>query len=832
MASKQLKYNLFTKQQRKDWKNLHINIDSYCDKWDDGYFDDLKKKLDFFEKNDLNQILDHYKVNIDDKQPLKSNLYEDIKACIDLYCVITFAFEHNPKVISQLLGIPIIRNKIDKRQVINAVFKHHVDGNLPGLFLRLLKHKSGAGHYNFKFNSALKDRDFKKIKGIMRPMVSLLKRYDKKKKIYYFRQSFKVKEKWIFLLLKETVDFLVPAIPDNARVLKGDYIFVTITPEDNGLEINTRSKVIAYQIRNYLSRKVENQLYYNRKTSTYNPKKFFNSILDTDGTDEKTDLKLVDVKFRTSEIDSSLTITDINHKNSIIVQLKTLKDKGLIKLEDFSEFQYMTFYYRGLQFKVNIELNKWGSYRIHLLDKSKPVEELYDFKRDYETAYNVPFDTYLENVDSKVDERRIARQILNKRTLEAGLPETAEDVLLQLIKQKILVKPTKTSKRKCTNKTCRKYTWEPGDCPICGNELHIEGDYIDLKINKKGVYQFVTNLLKANKDFSVVKTTKQIKSSKFDIIDFIDKKGNPLSIYISYGNVPEKIINYYQETGNPLMIILLKFKGALQKDILEHSFECVDITDLFAYRNDQATINKRFREFVMMQKRKWHEKLVKKGLESFQSISNKSDDYTDQDFEKDIYNMLHEMFIVGDRLGGKFTGIAAPDGIVSIHNGSTPQQRYCLTWDCKYSIASKGYQLADKATKHRKYINDLKKNDKVLFFGGLKTYAIISQNMDFSKYKTFYFKLINRFRWKGNVVYFGENHLLKIYKFYKDNSETLLINPSGFYKPLHRLLSKIHKRDTVPFPKITNRRLGKFFDEIEAKYTGKNLKFEFDRSEF
>ena len=171
---------------------------------------------------------------------------------------------------------------------------------------------------------------------------------------------------------------------------------------------------------------------------------------------------------------------------------------------------------------------------------------------------------------------------------------------------------------------------------------------------------------------------------------------------------------------------------------------------MFSFRDEQNIVNNRFAEYIDLQKRKWITKITKKGLKSFQNISSKKRDYTDQDFEKDIYNMLHELFLVGDRLGGKFTGVAAPDGIISVHNGSTPLKRYCFAWDCKYSISDKGYQLADKVSKHRKYINDLKKNDKVLFYGGLKTYAIISQNMDFKKYKTFYSKLVKRFRWKGN----------------------------------------------------------------------------------
>jgi hypothetical protein len=831
MTSKQLKHALFNKEQRTYWKNLYINIDSFCDKWDEVFLLDFKKKLKLLDNEDLEQFCKYYKIHYKTTRELEQKLLGNFAVCIEIYCYIRFALDHNPKVICQLLGIPIRNKTVDKRKVIMAVFQHQIDGNLPELLLRLLEHKSGAGYYNFIFNSTLTDSDYGKIERLIKPLVSTLKRHDKKNKIFHYRQSFKGEKKWIFLLIKETTDSIFPAIPDNTRVLKGEYIFVTIIPEENKLIVNTRTQNIAYEIRNYLQRRIENQIYHRRESTSYSPSKFFDSVLEAESSTDISVLKLVDVKFRTSEIDSSLTITDQLHKNDLATQLKTLRDKKLIKLEDFSEFQYMSFYYKGIQFRVNIEMNKWGSFKLHLLDRNKPIEELYDFKRDFEILFDLPFDTYLKNIDSKVDEKRISRHILGKKTLEAGLPDSVEDILLNLIKYKIIQKPSKTSKRKCTNTSCRKYTWEPGDCPICGNELRIEGDYIDLKYDKKGIIRFVINILRSNKDFSVLQTKKQIKNAKFDIIELMDNEGNPLSIYISHSTVSDKIVNYYKETGNPLMIILSKFRSALQNDIESHGFECVDLAELFSYRDEIEIVKRRFGEYIMLQKKKWQSKILYKGLSSFQSILNKKNNYSDQDFEIDIYNMLHEMFIVGDRLGGKFTGVAAPDGIVSVHNG-TSRLRYCLAWDCKYSNSRKGYQLADKASKHRKYINDLKKNGKVLFYGGLKTYAIISQNMDFKKYETFYSNLIFRFRWKGNIIYIAENQIIEIYQFFKDNSEIIIVNPTGFYNPLHRLLLKIYKRDSIPYPHISKVRLLRFFDEVKSNYSDKKLKFDFNRGEF
>jgi len=828
-AKKRLKHDLFTPAERDYWKNIHINIDAICDKWEDRYQDELIQLTEKLPDEIIKASLKHYKLSKGPSESETDCLLSSKKASIDFFCLLEFAL-HNPKSIAQLFKMPIRNKKVNKVAVIKKALEFHNKGVLLEIFISQLQLKMGKGFYNFYFENEIKDKEFSKYEGAVELLTRTLRRYDKNHKIYYYRSSIQTSVGWIFLLLKETSDDIFPAIPTNVRVLKGTYIIINVNHKERKLEINTHSNKEAYRIKDYLARKTKNTLKYSRVSAIYNAVDFLSEIKKEKNT--KNELTLTEVEFRDSKIKSAIKVFDQLHKNDIFSQLNILKEKDIIRLEDFSEFKNLSFNYSGLGYKIDVEETPWGQIRLRTSDRNKPKDETLAFKKNFLEKFKVPLDVYLSNADAAIDTRKTARRILDKNTLEASLPKETEDILLDLISLKILDKPTITAKRRCENKKCQKMTWAKGDCPTCGNNLIIEGNYIDLKTNNKASYDFVFNLLSKTKLFSVKRTRKQIDSSSFQLLDLLDKKGNAMSVFLASTTPPEKIIKHYTETGSPLLIILTKFKETLYKDIKGKGFECTDIADIYSVKDDQIRIGQNFSSYIESQKQLWQKKITEKGQNSYHSLLNKGTGYTDQDFEKDIYNLFHEIFIVADRLGGKFAGVPAPDGIISYHNYSLPIKRSCFAWDCKYSMAAKGYQLNDKPEKHRRYINTLKANEKVLLYGNLHTYAIISQNMDLSKYEKFYRRLTTGFRWRGDIVFIEEKTIVNLYKLYKDNEEIIQNNPQLFYKEMYFFFRKIRKVDSMPYKKLSFVRFEELGNKIAGVFKANQINFTFKRDEF
>lgn len=825
--NKNLKYILFPSKtkEREYWKNFEINIDSYCDKWN-VYKDDFEKELRNFSQTELKKICHLFDLTPSiDESDYKETLLNDTRSSIRFYCILKFALS-NPKAISREFKIQIKSGKIDRPKVFLKVLEIYKLNKLIELYLLLHAQKKGSAKFSFDVVSNKKELKFEETKKSVETLVRFLNRTDKDHYEYHLRFSAIVNKDFLFLLLKETADKIFPAIPDNSRVQLGRYLLVRF--EDTGkLTVNTKNHFEANKIKNYLAKKTSASIKYNKKYASYDSKKFFDSILAENGISKN--VKLLDASFRKTIIgDQAVTITDRKHKNDITHVIRWMKDKGMLKLTDFSEFRTITFLYKGVPFSIQVHENRWGQLRLVIADQRKPAKELHDFKAAFTKAYLIPFEVFLKNKDEVSDKMVITRKIIDNRTLHSDMPEDVENILLELINSNFLHKPKTSAKRRCV--ACRHIYWQQGDCPLCGNEAYFEGDYVDIEINEEYFSDYLYKNIKIDRSLKAKKIKRQISGHSYPFIEVIDKEGNFLSIYISKSNVPASVMGHFEENGNSLQIILLKYKDAIQAEISEKNFECADFVEIVS--NDKSMISKLIIKAIADQKTKWHSKIIDKAGLSYNRIIKKGAAYNDQHFEKDVYNLFHELFPIADRLGGKFSGVKAPDGIISIQDYGKPRKRFCFAWDCKYSTLAKGYQLNDKPQKHKHYLTRLNQNETINFFGGLEVYAFISQNMDEKKYENFYRKLIDRSRWKGHILLIKESNVLLLHSVYKKNESLIQSYPSIFYKKIFGLFKRPWVTESEPFKFISNNRIMKSMEDLQLQFKKVHKNFEFKREDF
>jgi len=827
LFNKHLKYKLFPSKtkEREYWKNFEVNIDSYCDKWSI-YKEDFEKELKHFTQADLKKIcsLFHLTAKVEESD-YKETLLNDVKSSVLFYCIIKFALS-NPKAISREFKIQIKNGKIDRAKVFLKTLEVYKVNKLIELYLFLHAQKNGSAKFSFDVVSNKKGLKFDETKKSAETLVRFLNQTDRDHYEYHLRFSAIVNKDFLFLLLKETADKIFPALPDNTRVQLGRYLLIRL--DHNGrLTVNTKSHFEANKIKNYLAKKNKVSIKYNKKYASYDSKKFFESILSESVISKN--VKLLDASFRKTIIgDQGVTITDRKRKNDITHVIRWMRDKGMLKLTDFSEFRTLTFSFKGVSFSIQVHENRWGQLRLVIADQRKPAKELQDFKNAFTKAYNIPFEVFLRNKDEVTDKIIITRKIIDNRTLHSDMPEDVENILLDLINNNFLHKPISSAKRRCVS--CRHVYWEKGDCPVCGNEAYFEGDYVDIEINEEHFGDYLYKNIKADRTLKAKKIKRQISGQSFPFIEVIDREGDLLSIYINKSNVPTRVVEHFEENGNSLLIILLKYKDAVQSEISEKNFECADFVEIVS--NETKFIPILINKAISEQKRKWQSKIIDKADLSYKRIIKKGTSYNDQHFEKDIYNLLHEIFPIADRLGGKFAGIKAPDGIASIQDYGKPRKRFCFAWDCKFSTLQKGYQLNDRPPKHKHYLTRLNQNDTVHFFGGLSVYAFISQNMDEKKYTSFYSKLIFKSRWKGHVFLLSESNILLIYTVFKKNEALIKSYPSIFYKKIFGLLRRPRIMESEPFKFISNERIMKAMEDLKVQFRKVHKSFNFKRSDF
>lgn len=824
-GSKVLKYNLFSKEDRFYWKNLDINVESYCDEWQ-VLSEDLGNDFAKFEVNQQAEVCKIY--NLKRKYPTQSYLellISAVNSAIDFYCVIQFVSK-NKLGFSRMWDIPRVNGRTNVIATYIKALHVHKKTGLSTSYILNFSNKRGSARYTFDLQATENIDTLEKAKKILSSLIRYLNKVEKKR--YHLRYIDKLNNQYYFLLLRSQNDEIIPAIPQNVRVIKGAYLLIQINISENKLYVHSNSLKEATRIRYYIAKKAKTKAKHAKETASYDPNKFFNSILNQTASSK---LRLFDASFRKHNLgDSILQLQDRQKKNDIVATLKELKNKNVINLTDFSEFKAFEFYSQNLKFHVDVLEDKWGQLKLTMRDRGKQPIEVANFKRDFEQTFKIPFDKYLQNKNSTAEKTIIIRKLLEKPTIEATIPDEVDEIFVEFINKGILNKPINTTKRRCTN--CYEIFWKQIECPNCGHSAYFEGEYIDISVNPATVVNILVKYLRSFKDLKVAKTIKQIENTKFTFIDVLNKTGDAISIYVSLGSPPDKVVLHFLETGNPLQVVILRFKYGIINDILRKGFECVDFADVY-YTLANDGFKKTIDNAIQSQKDQWGEKLLNKGYESFKRLTTSPKaKYNDQYFEKDVYNLLHEVVALGDRLGGKFAGVKAPDGIVSLQNYSTPLLRYCIAWDCKYSKAAKGYSLRDSAIKHRHYINVLKNNSKVRFYGGLKSYIVISQNMNFDTYESFYNKLKSGFRWKGNVIFLDSEVLILIYKAYRDNASLIRLYPSIFYKKIFNLFKSVDKADSDPYPFISKRKLELILKQLQKEFKAKHKMFVFERKEF
>jgi hypothetical protein len=830
MKRKRITSKDFTQQERNKWKNLEVNLDSFSNRWEERYQDDFKKELDKLSAEFLKDVLNYFSILHSDNDNIRVKLLENRRASLLLYCVIDFALRH-PKNICEIFSIKY-KKKIDTSIVIEHIFTQYKSDRLTDLFVFILHRRMGKGRFQYSFLEDIKKSDYDRIVHFVPHLATFLKHREKEHKQYHYRFAYKSKlGHWIFLLLKETNDKVHIAIPNNISMVKGVYKLITVKPEDKIIEINTTSKDEAQTIRNYFNKKLKNPYTFRRNEKSYEPKEFFKKVLAPPGDSDA--LKLVGVDFKDSNIGAGINVKNRELKNDIIEGLKVLQNNKILKLKDFSDFASMNFKYKGLIVPIQVNETAWGVHRLNLVDRRISQVDVASFRKDFQAKFGLELDKWLRRSDEQLNKSFVISKILDRKTVPVNIiTADVEQSLFQLMKNDILSKVQRQAKRVCENPSCRARTWNKDMCPNCGRNLKIDGDYVEVKTNPEGIYNFVYKTISKIPDLKVSKDVIQIARRKFSVIDIMNNAGETLTIYIAPYTVPDEIINHYHTNGLPLEVILTHYRDAIHHRITEMNFECSGLVDLYITSANIPKLSKHFKNAVSNQKLRWKEKLLEKGFASYSSTRSKADHYTPQNYETDTFNMLHEIFYVAYKLGGTFTGVKAPDGILSVHDYSNPMHRFCLSWDCKYSARKNGYALNDNPKKHRHYIKILEKNNRVKFYGGLKIHAIISQNMNMMNYEKFYKKLVKKFSWRGTIIFIEEKFLLQLYRYYRENSQIILSRPNAFYACLYRMLFKIQTRDKIPYPILSETRLNSFFDEVETKFKKLNRTLEFTRKDF
>ncbi|MGE3341226.1 MAG: hypothetical protein AB7J46_04910 [Candidatus Altimarinota bacterium] len=383
------------------------------------------------------------------------------------------------------------------------------------------------------------------------------------------------------------------------------------------------------------------------------------------------------------------------------------------------------------------------------------------------------------------------------------VPEQVEKLLIKLIRQKFIKKPSKIAKRKCQN--CYSTSWDSWTCPNCDREsMTVVGEAINIKTQELSIIRQLCNNLETN-----------LPSYKATLIPYKQRR--------SYKKTVLRLHNPIKNLSTFSFIISNKKDLEFAEDLLKEGFGIIAIVDpdisgkidhirslgcdivplhiaLGKLVNEQAHLT--FLPLVENQEQKVLERIFENLRSSVNRLKDKPEDYNEDMFEIDITNVFQGIVPDVIRLGTEYKGKNVPDGYCcyGYRNSNRRKRKRLFGWDAKYTYGV-SYNLSSRDLKIQKgYINWLIDKSKEPYrMGNLGIYAFITNSVENTGLDKVLSNLceFNNFPRQGRLIVLKDQLVVKIGEWLLNNWQRVLNNNSLAAEEFFRYIRT--KRKSKPY---------------------------------
>lgn len=326
----------------------------------------------------------------------------------------------------------------------------------------------------------------------------------------------------------------------------------------------------------------------------------------------------------------------------------------------------------------------------------------------------------------------IIEKLLNLKTIASypPLPREVEKTIVELVRRRFILKPTKLVKRRCEN--CYGFSWDTWLCPTCDREsMLVVGEMIKIKTQEKTIIKELSDSLKQGL------THKQVTLY-------------PYKRRRNYKKSVIRVYNPHKNTSVFLLVITSQKDITFAEDLLNEGFGIVAFVDPDMSGKQDTLLNlgcdilplhklisyllipsslEFIKQSIYNQEQRILERIYANLKRSLDRLKSKPSDYNEDIFEIDIKNLMQSLVPDVVRLGTEYKGKPVPDGYCCYGYRNVPKRKKKMLfgWDAKYSFSS-SYSLHSKdLTKQRGYIKWLTKpGNEPTLFGRLGIYAFVS----------------------------------------------------------------------------------------------------------
>ncbi len=390
-------------------------------------------------------------------------------------------------------------------------------------------------------------------------------------------------------------------------------------------------------------------------------------------------------------------------------------------------------------------------------------------------------------------------------TIDPAIPKQADEILVKLLRHKLIMKQRVVTKRRCEDWNCHTFSWLDLNCGTCGRDMVVVGEGLSINVNGAPYLKELATILESRlTDYEVLRQKVQRSKYKKWVIRLTNKKTN-LSIYI----IPllERKDLSFSETlareGYGLITLNDSHFAGKTAELEAEGINCLPLTNvttellmqLEGATNELSTL---FRDAIASQEQNALQRIYQKLKDSTIAIKTKAAGYDEDMFEVDIKNILQALVPNVVRLGSKFKGQPVPDGYCGYRIGLEKNYRV-FGWDAKYSFGT-GYRLTTKDyKKQRGYVKWLKEHEEPKSLGKLRIYSFISNFDDPVGFNNVITRLqrIPEKPTNCKVILIEDMLLVNIAEWIMNNSEKVLEHGPEVAKVFFKWLGSANKRKGV-----------------------------------
>lgn len=720
-----MKYqNLLGIEESKKWIEIEVSIGSNTTQIKEEW-NKLVTFLKNFTPDEINKITTVTGQGID-----LTNILPITKINVRLLLIKSFIDQNNPLIIGEAMATALKGLPLEKYIFFQIMDDFFTKSLFPTSFFAYSTFKSRGSPVTWlKINS---DLTADKISELIRNKVDALCRSlaYKLKKSRKVRFNESINDLDIYLITKPAGANVVRAEDHNQEIQTASFSILVFDSINLKIGYISGFKKEIGDAHGFIKGKIlPDQVYASRSDKEYEGKKLLEDLLIIDS--KKSSLQLSAMGLISSNLPESPSIKiSSNEEHTIDAAVANIKSLWIDR--DISDVRSIDYRLTGQNISIYPFGDKWKRFSLNVDSKGKSnfiesqlLEELVKV-----LGVNVK-ETWFITQDLTVD--FIVDNLLRDKMVSTDppIPEKAEKVLIDLIKQELFRKPKEIAKRRCESWACHTTSWTDWPCPRCGRPMIVIGEYITVQVNETQCLEQLANTLESKfGNYEIQKQLIQRKKYKKHVIRIHNRIKN-IGMYV-VTVIDQKDLNFCRSLASEGygLICLIDPEMVNKKDELESlGADCLEIskiiTELKLIKDGSAsTIKDIFDTAFTVQENKMLSRINQRLVASENALKIKSN-YDAEIFEVDLKNILQALVPNVIRLGTKFKGKKVPDGYCSFKLSNTGIQRI-FGWDAKFSMSG-NYSLTKRdLTKQLGYIDWLKSTPEPKSLGGLRIYAIIS----------------------------------------------------------------------------------------------------------